>query len=82
MEWAKTVIPVVQSGRVKVRGRCIAAPDKLQMMQEIMFLVRYVLVALFVDSNRIMLMEVRFCFGFGFVLFHFFFFLCSFGFLS
>ncbi|TKY53702.1 SWI/SNF-related matrix-associated actin-dependent regulator [Spatholobus suberectus] len=41
MEWAKTVIPLMQSGRVKVRGRCIAAPDKLQMMQEIMFLVSF-----------------------------------------
>ncbi|KAH1190230.1 DNA repair protein RAD5B [Glycine max] len=41
MEWAKAVIPVMQSGRVKVRGRCIAVPDKLQMMQEIMFLVSF-----------------------------------------
>ncbi|KAK7393670.1 hypothetical protein VNO78_22233 [Psophocarpus tetragonolobus] len=41
MEWAKIVIPVMQSGRVKVWGRCVAAPDKLQMMQEIMFLVSF-----------------------------------------
>ncbi|KAK7344595.1 hypothetical protein VNO77_14384 [Canavalia gladiata] len=41
MEWAKIVIPLVQSGKVKVRGRCIAAPDKLQMMQEIMLLVSF-----------------------------------------
>ncbi|XP_027364407.1 DNA repair protein RAD5B-like [Abrus precatorius] len=41
MEWAKTVIPLVQSGKVRVRGRCIAAPDKLQMMQEIMLLVSF-----------------------------------------
>lgn len=53
MEWAKAVIPVMQSGRVKVRGRCIAVPDKLQMMQEIMFLVRYTFIALSVyfDGN-------------------------------
>lgn len=41
MEWAKVVIPLMLSGNVKVRGRCIAAPDKLEMMQEIMLLVRY-----------------------------------------
>lgn len=41
MEWAKSVIPLVQSGNVKVRGRCIATPYKLEMMQEIMLLVRY-----------------------------------------
>jgi len=41
MEWAKIVIPLMRSGKVNVRGRCIAAPDKLEMMQEIMFLVRY-----------------------------------------
>lgn len=41
MEWAKIVIPLMRSGKVKVRGRCIAAPDKLEMMQEILFLVRY-----------------------------------------
>ena len=41
MEWAKTVVPLVQSGNVQVRARCIAAPYSLQMMQEIMLLVRY-----------------------------------------
>ncbi|KAL2325883.1 hypothetical protein Fmac_024941 [Flemingia macrophylla] len=41
MEWAKIVIPLIQSGKVKVRGRCIAAPEKLQMMQEIMLLVSF-----------------------------------------
>lgn len=41
MEWAKIVIPLVRSGKVKVRGRCISAPVKLEMMQEIMLLVRY-----------------------------------------
>lgn len=40
MEWAKTVIPLVSSSMVKVRARCIAAPYNLQMMQEIMILVR------------------------------------------
>nr|KYP61038.1 Putative SWI/SNF-related matrix-associated actin-dependent regulator of chromatin subfamily A member 3-like 3 [Cajanus cajan] len=41
MEWAKIVIPLMQSGKVKVRARCIAAPEKLQMMQEIMLLVSF-----------------------------------------
>ncbi|XP_017412646.2 DNA repair protein RAD5B isoform X3 [Vigna angularis] len=41
MEWAKIVIPLMRSGKIKVRGRCIAAPDKLEMMQEILFLVSF-----------------------------------------
>lgn len=57
MEWAKTVIPLVQSGRVRVRGRCIAAPDNLQMMQEIMLLVRYKLLAPSTSSDEIILMK-------------------------
>ncbi|KAK7243060.1 hypothetical protein RIF29_37844 [Crotalaria pallida] len=38
MEWANTVVPLVQSTKVKVRARCVAAPYSLQMMQEIMLL--------------------------------------------
>ncbi|XP_045802956.1 DNA repair protein RAD5B-like isoform X2 [Trifolium pratense] len=41
MEWAKSVIPLVQSGNVKVRGRCVAAPVKLETMQEIYILVSF-----------------------------------------
>ncbi|KAE9617606.1 hypothetical protein Lal_00034592 [Lupinus albus] len=41
MEWANTVVPLVQSGKVKVRARCISAPYSLQMMQEIMLLVSF-----------------------------------------
>lgn len=40
MEWAKTVIPLVSSGKVKARGRCIAAPSVLSMMQEVVLYVR------------------------------------------
>jgi DNA repair protein RAD5 len=40
MEWAKSVIPLVRSGNVKVRGRCVAASDKLETMQDIFLLVR------------------------------------------
>ncbi|XP_058761819.1 DNA repair protein RAD5B-like [Vicia villosa] len=41
MEWAKSVMPLVQSGNVRVRGRCVATPHKLEMMQEIMLLVSF-----------------------------------------
>ncbi|KAK9931068.1 hypothetical protein M0R45_018364 [Rubus argutus] len=41
MEWAKCVVPLVQSGKVKVRGRCIAAPHVLSMMQEIMLYISF-----------------------------------------
>ncbi|XP_004297995.1 PREDICTED: putative SWI/SNF-related matrix-associated actin-dependent regulator of chromatin subfamily A member 3-like 3-like [Fragaria vesca subsp. vesca] len=41
MEWAKSVVPLVQSGKVKVRGRCIAAPPVLSMMQEIMLYISF-----------------------------------------
>ncbi|KAM0963219.1 hypothetical protein ACFX15_021781 [Malus domestica] len=41
MEWAKTVIPLVSSGKVKVRGRCIAAPSVLSMMQEVVLYVSF-----------------------------------------
>ncbi|KAL4394593.1 hypothetical protein S83_004920 [Arachis hypogaea] len=41
MEWANTVVPLVQSGFVQVRGRCIGVPHSLKMMQEIMLLVSF-----------------------------------------
>lgn len=40
MEWAKCLIPLVNSSKVKVLGRCVAAPVNLQMMQEILLYVR------------------------------------------
>ncbi|KAF3955940.1 hypothetical protein CMV_018899 [Castanea mollissima] len=36
MEWAKCVVPLVCSNKVKVLGRCVAAPANLSLMQEIM----------------------------------------------
>ncbi|KAI4317988.1 hypothetical protein L6164_025804 [Bauhinia variegata] len=33
MEWAKHIIPLVDSSKIKVQGRCVAAPPFLQMMQ-------------------------------------------------
>ncbi|KAF7837509.1 DNA repair protein RAD5B [Senna tora] len=41
MEWSKFVVPLVHSSKVKVQGRCIAAPTILQMMQEIMLYVSF-----------------------------------------
>uniref|UniRef100_A0A7N0T786 Uncharacterized protein n=1 Tax=Kalanchoe fedtschenkoi TaxID=63787 RepID=A0A7N0T786_KALFE len=35
MEWAKCLIPLVNSSKVKVLCRCVAAPPCLQLMQEI-----------------------------------------------
>ncbi|XP_047955355.1 DNA repair protein RAD5B [Salvia hispanica] len=41
MEWAKCLIPLVNSSKVKVLGRCVAAPVNLCMMQEIMLYVSF-----------------------------------------
>lgn len=41
MEWAKCVVPLVNSGKVKVLGRFMGAPKFLSMMQEIILSVRY-----------------------------------------
>ena len=40
MEWAKCVIPLVNGTKVKLLGRCVAAPSNLSMMQEIMLYIR------------------------------------------
>ncbi|KAJ9154191.1 hypothetical protein P3X46_027553 [Hevea brasiliensis] len=41
MEWGKCVVPLVNSTKVKVLGRCIAAPPSLHIMQEIMLYVSF-----------------------------------------
>ncbi|KZV25548.1 hypothetical protein F511_09276 [Dorcoceras hygrometricum] len=41
MEWAKCLVPLVNSSKVKLLGRCIAAPVNLVMMQEIMLYVSF-----------------------------------------
>ncbi|XP_009772967.1 DNA repair protein RAD5B [Nicotiana sylvestris] len=41
MEWAKCLIPLVNSSKVKVHGRCVAAPVTLQLMQELMLYVSF-----------------------------------------
>lgn len=40
MEWANEVVPLISSAKVKVIGRCVAAPPVLSMMQEVMICVR------------------------------------------
>ncbi|XP_051130188.1 DNA repair protein RAD5B-like [Andrographis paniculata] len=41
MEWSKCVVPLVNSSKVKVLGRCIAGPINLTLMQEIMLYVSF-----------------------------------------
>ncbi|GER25516.1 DNA repair helicase rad5 [Striga asiatica] len=41
MEWAKCLVPLVNSSKVKVLGRCVAAPVSLLLMQEIMLYVSF-----------------------------------------
>ncbi|KAM0002930.1 putative DNA helicase chromatin remodeling SNF2 family [Helianthus debilis subsp. tardiflorus] len=41
MEWSKCLIPLVNSKKVKVLGRCVAAPASLSMMQEIMIYISF-----------------------------------------
>ncbi|KAL6548317.1 hypothetical protein OROGR_008738 [Orobanche gracilis] len=41
MEWSKCLVPLVHSSKVKVLGRCVAAPVNLQLMQELMLYVSF-----------------------------------------
>ncbi|XP_049395327.1 DNA repair protein RAD5B-like [Solanum stenotomum] len=41
MEWAKCLIPLVNTSKVKVFGRCVAAPVNLSLMQELMLYVSF-----------------------------------------
>ncbi|KAL6989855.1 DNA repair protein rad5b [Sarracenia purpurea var. burkii] len=53
MEWAKCLIPLVNSSKVKVLGRCIAAPLNLHLMQEIMLYVSfYIHNSVFMDDDK------------------------------
>jgi len=40
MEWSNWAVSLLRSGKVKMLGRCVAAPPFLTMMQEIMLYVR------------------------------------------
>ncbi|KAI3469725.1 hypothetical protein Pfo_026388 [Paulownia fortunei] len=53
MEWAKCLVPLVNSSKVKVLGRCVAAPVNLQLMQEIMLYVSfYVHHSVFMEGDK------------------------------
>ncbi|XP_057957622.1 DNA repair protein RAD5B isoform X2 [Malania oleifera] len=52
MEWAKCLIPLVNSKKVKVLGRCVAAPTMLHLMQEIiLYLSFYVHHSIFTEGD-------------------------------
>ncbi|KAL2230049.1 putative SWI/SNF-related matrix-associated actin-dependent regulator of chromatin subfamily A member 3-like 3 [Sesamum indicum] len=53
MEWAKCLVPLVNSSKVKVLGRCIAAPVDLHLMQEIMLYVSfYIHHSVFLEGDK------------------------------
>ncbi|KAL6522735.1 DNA repair protein rad5b [Orobanche hederae] len=53
MEWAKCLVPLVNSSKVKVLGRCVAAPVNLQLMQELMLYVSfYIHHSIFSDGDK------------------------------
>lgn len=39
-EWSRCIIPLVNSSKVMVRGRCVFAPNNLCLLQEIVLYVR------------------------------------------
>ncbi|WCJ23977.1 DNA repair protein RAD5B [Euphorbia peplus] len=41
MEWGKCVVPLVNTGRVKVLGRCVVAPPLLHIMDEIVLYISF-----------------------------------------
>ncbi|KAF8392233.1 hypothetical protein HHK36_022575 [Tetracentron sinense] len=41
MEWARCLTPLVNSTKVKIHGRCVAAPSYLSLMQEIVLYVSF-----------------------------------------
>ncbi|XP_071940584.1 DNA repair protein RAD5B-like isoform X2 [Coffea arabica] len=53
MEWSKCLTPLVNSSKVKVFGRCIAAPTNLHLMQEIMlYLSFYIHHSVFTEGDK------------------------------
>ncbi|MQM01881.1 hypothetical protein Taro_034641 [Colocasia esculenta] len=43
IEWGRCLVPLVSLSKVKVRGRCVYAPENLSLMQEIVLYIRYCL---------------------------------------
>ncbi|KAK6929810.1 Helicase, C-terminal [Dillenia turbinata] len=53
MEWAKCLNPLVSSSKVKVLARCVAAPPRLQLMQEIVLYASfYIHRSIFTEGDR------------------------------
>ncbi|GAB2217693.1 hypothetical protein Drorol1_Dr00000897 [Drosera rotundifolia] len=54
MEWSNCLIPLVRSSKVKVRGRCVAAPPYLSLMQDILlYLSFYIHRSVFTGDGRL-----------------------------
>ncbi|KAF3487300.1 hypothetical protein F2Q69_00055108 [Brassica cretica] len=52
MEWSNWAVSLLRSGKVKMLGRCVAAPSFLQMMQDIMLYVSfYIHSSIFTDAE-------------------------------
>ncbi|CAN7027350.1 unnamed protein product [Brassica rapa subsp. trilocularis] len=52
MEWSNWAVSLLRSGKVKMLGRCVAAPPFLQMMQDIMLYVSfYIHSSIFTDAE-------------------------------
>ncbi|KAL1191304.1 DNA repair protein RAD5B [Cardamine amara subsp. amara] len=53
MEWSNWAVMLLKSGKVKLLGRCVAAPPTLTMMQEIMLYVSfYIHSSIFTDASK------------------------------
>ncbi|XP_033129181.1 DNA repair protein RAD5B isoform X3 [Brassica rapa] len=53
MEWSNWAVSLLRSGKVKMLGRCVAAPPFLQMMQDIMLYVSfYIHSSIFTDVSK------------------------------
>ncbi|XAR49004.1 DNA helicase [Bertholletia excelsa] len=53
LDWAKCLIPLVNSSKVKVLGRCIAAPLNLQLMQDIVLYISfYIHHSIFMEAGK------------------------------
>ncbi|KAF4349866.1 hypothetical protein F8388_021766 [Cannabis sativa] len=53
MEWGKCIVPLVNSGKVKFFGRCVAAPANLSLMQDIILYVSfYIHRSIFIEDDN------------------------------
>ncbi|KAF6153230.1 hypothetical protein GIB67_036576 [Kingdonia uniflora] len=53
IEWTNCIIPLVSYSKVKIRGRCVAAPSELRLMQEIhLYVSFYIHNSIFTDGDK------------------------------